>query len=90
MHTLSVCLVYMGKVFRFRHISLIIRTHDHEPPHIHAEAPGAEAKIRIDDGYVYFSRGYTKRMLELIKEQIEQRKELLKEKWYEIHAEKKE
>ncbi len=76
----------MGKVIRFRNISISINTHDHRPPHVHAKAKGAEAKIRIADGYVYWSRGFSKIALERICEEVIKNSEILMEVWDEIHG----
>ena len=66
----------------------MIRTNDHEPPHVHIIAPGAEAKVRIVDGHIYSSKGFNKRTLDRLVNEIERSKVKLEERWNEIHQEK--
>ena len=80
----------MGQVIRYKNISITIRSDDHEPPHIHAIGPGAEAKIEILTGTVVWSYGFSRKALDEILQLVLSRQFELMEKWYEIHGENEE
>jgi hypothetical protein len=77
----------MATVLRYRNVDIMIRSRDHAPPHVHARTHGAEAKIYLD-GTVEWSKGFTKKDLKRMCAEIVSRKELLMEKWNEIHKNK--
>ena len=76
----------MGEVFRFKNIVVRIWSNDHEPPHVHIEAPDASAIFLLDTLEVRESEGFSSRDIKRIREQLEMRKEKLLEKWEEIHG----
>ena len=71
----------MGEIIRFRNVKIFIYPKDHDPPHVHAVAPGAEAKFRIEDLECIFSRGFTAKDRKLIKEVLIKNQDLMKVKW---------
>ena len=73
--------VYVGEVIRFRNIKIFIYPKDHDPPHIHAIAPGAVAKFRIEDLECYYSHGFSVKDRKIIKQILEKNLALLKVKW---------
>jgi hypothetical protein len=75
----------MGTVIRFRNVRFVVFTADHRPAHVHAVAPGAEAKIEIASLRVVWSHGYRKADLARIVEQVRIHKRFLLEAWREIH-----
>ena len=74
----------MPTIFWLGNIRIVINTKDHGPPHVHVLAPGASAKIRIDNLEVMESQGFNERTLKKILIFMEQTKFILMEKWDEI------
>lgn len=75
----------MPTVFSFKNIKFIIYTRDHNPPHVHAKSPKGEAKINIETLDCFYLRGFSERDLGVIIGFLESKKEILMEKWNEIH-----
>jgi hypothetical protein len=75
----------MGTVAVFRNVRIVIFPRDHEPPHIHAIGPGAEAVFRLNNLELIRSRGFDSRAVEKIRQFLETRRNELLEAWNEIH-----
>ena len=68
-------------VFRTRNLRIVIYPKDHEPPHVHAIGPDAEAKFEIETLNCFFSRGFTTKDLKRIQSYLDSQKEYLMEVW---------
>ncbi len=75
----------MGTVVVYRNVRIVVRTNDHDPPHIHAIRGDAEAKIEIVSREIHYSSGFSKRDLERIVDFLASQEELLLEAWDAIH-----
>lgn len=75
----------MGTIAIYRNVRIVIFPRDHEPPHVHAIGPGAEAVFRLDDLELIRSRGFDSRAVASIQRFLQERKEELMEAWNEIH-----
>ena len=60
----------MPTVLREANRRYVIFTNDHPPPHVHVKAPGCECRVRIADGKVIDSAGFTGRELRDIVSQV--------------------
>ena len=78
-------LMSMGTVFIFRSVKFVIRTNDHNPPHVHIIRGDCEAKIEIKGRRIIRSMGYSSNDIKRIVKFMEEREDLLLEAWYEIH-----
>ena len=76
----------MPTVFVFRNVKFVIHAKDHNPPHVHAVSPDAEAKIDLELLECFFSRGYTEKDLKLILKFVRQNRDKLMEVWNEYHS----
>jgi Domain of unknown function (DUF4160) len=69
---------------------LVIYLDDHEPPHVHVYASGAEAKIGLlaQDGRPYVIRAFAMRAGDLRKavQLVSEQQAMLVAKWREIHG----
>lgn len=74
-------------IVKFKNIKFYIYPNDHGNPHVHVVGPGAQAKIFIEDLEVISSKGFSKKALGQIVEQVEIFKETLIEVWEEYHEE---
>lgn len=77
----------MGTVFRYRDVKIIIRTKDHDPPHVHVIRGDAEAVIEIISREILHSRGFTRNDIKRITEFLTRQEEALMEAWNAIHEE---
>jgi len=64
----------------------VIRTDDHNPPHVHVIHASCEAKINIANAEVVYTSGFHKNDMRDIRKYILNNKELLMEAWNEIHS----
>ena len=68
----------------------MIYSYDHRPPHVHDIAPGAEAGIALgDEGerpWVMTNDGLSRRDVVAALAEIERNRELLIQRWREIHG----
>lgn len=64
----------------------VIFTNDHDPPHVHVFGQGAEAKLSLDPVALLSSVGFKKSDLKRILNEVQAQRELLIEKWNEIHG----
>lgn len=64
----------------------IVDTNDHNPPHVHVKAPGAKAKININDSEVVSAKGFNKQALKDLQKAVKDEKEVLLEKWEEFYG----
>lgn len=64
----------------------VIFTNDHDPPHVHVFGPGAEAKVSLDPMILEWTAGFKKGDLRRILNEVQDQRELLLEKWNEIHG----
>lgn len=64
----------------------VIFTNDHDPPHVHVFGRGAEAKLSLDPVVLLWSAGFKKSELKRILREAQAQRELLLEKWNEIHG----
>jgi len=78
--------IYIGTVIQYRNISLIVRSKDHNPAHVHAISPDGEAKIVIESLECFYLRGFTERDLKRILKVVKERQEILMEVWNEYHS----
>ncbi len=80
----------MPVILRLEWGKVVVRIHsnDHEPPHVHVMAPGAEVRVRIADlavmGKAY---GFDSIALKAILAELEIRQHYLQEQWDEIFGE---
>lgn len=79
----------MPTVMRFGGIRVMIRTRDHDPPHVHVFSAGAEARFRVDVSPVELlsNKGFSEKATKRIAEALTDRREFLMEKWDEYHGE---
>jgi hypothetical protein len=77
----------MGTIFRYRDVRIVIRTKDHNPPHVHVVRGDAEAKIEILSQKVVLSSGFTRNDLKRIATFLAEQKDKLFEAWEAIHNE---
>ena len=63
----------------------VIFTNDHDPPHVHVFGQGAEAKLSLDPVALLWSAGFKKADLRRILKEVQAQRDLLMEKWNEIH-----
>ena len=80
--------MYMGTVLRVLGLLFIIHTRDHEPPHvtIYQGTPRdyeAVARIEIETSRLMSSKGFRKRLLNLLEETVRAERKYLMEKWNE-------
>ena len=68
-------------------VRLYVYSNDHGAPHVHAKAPGAEAKIRIQDGAIVTYKGFNRATLKRIVAAIAENQEQLLEAWNDYHEE---
>ena len=68
----------------------MIYSFDHHPPHVHVIGPGAEARIALGDGgqrpWLMKNDGLSRRDLAEALGQIERNRDLLMQRWREIHG----
>ena len=64
----------------------VIFTNDHDPPHVHVFGPGAEAKVSLDPVGLDWTAGFKKGDLRRILNEVQDQRDLLLEKWNEIHG----
>ena len=80
----------MVTVHRQDGFRLVIYLEDHEPPHVHVYASGAEAKIGLlaQDGHPYVIRAFAMRAGDLRKavQLVSEQQAMLVAKWREIHG----
>lgn len=80
----------MVTVHRQDGFRLVIYLEDHEPPHVHVYAGGAEAKIGLlaQDGRPYVIRAFPMRAGDLRKavQLVSEQQAMLIAKWREIHG----
>lgn len=62
-------------------IKVSIYFKDHNPPHVHVTAPGAEAVFEIDSLECIRSDGFSESALGKIERALAERRNFLKEKW---------
>ena len=80
----------MPTILRFRGLRVMIYTNDHRPPHVHVIGPGAEARIALgDEGerpWVMTNDGLSRRDVAEALVEIDGNRELLMQRWREIHG----
>ena len=67
--------------FRAKNLRVVIYPKDHQPPHVHVLAPGAEAKFVIETLECSYSRGFSEKALREIRDFLKGRKKALLEAW---------
>lgn len=77
----------MGTVAIYGNVRIVIHTKDHQPPHVHAIAPDAEAVFNLKTMQLIRSRGFDTKSVTKIRQFIEDRQDELMEAWNEIHEE---
>jgi uncharacterized protein (DUF885 family) len=77
----------MGTIFQFRNTRIVIRTRDHNPPHVHVFHGDCSAKIEIETQIVVESIGFSRSDMRRIVAFLKEREDLLLEAWNEIHKE---
>ena len=80
----------MPTIFRFRGLRVVIYLNDHRPPHVHVIGPDAEARIALgDEGerpWVMMNDGLSYRDIVAILADIARNRDLLMQRWREIHG----
>ncbi len=74
----------MPTVETIGNIRIVIRTADHNPPHVHAISPDGDAKIAIETGEILFSAMKSK-PLARAKAWVLANQDLLRSRWVDIH-----
>ena len=88
MHIFVYIIFSMGTVFRIKNkYSVKIIPGDHRPPHVHIVGGGGEAKFTIENLKCYYVRGFSKRQVDLFREFLSDKLDLLMEAWNEINEE---
>ena len=80
----------MPTILRFRGLRVILYANDHWPPHVHVVGPDRAAKIALgsegDYPTIVVNEGLSRRQLAEALSQIHQNRELLRQRWREIHG----
>ena len=80
----------MPTILRFRGLRVMIYSYDHRPPHVHVIGPGAEARIALGgEGarpWVMTNDGLSRRDVVRALAEIERNRDLLIQRWREIHG----
>jgi hypothetical protein len=80
----------MPTVLRFKGFRVVIYTNDHWPPHIHVIGAGREARIALGGvgqwPSIVTNEGLSRRELAAALVEIDRNRELLIERWREIHG----
>ncbi len=76
----------MATIAIYKNVRIVIYSRDHQPPHVHAIAPDAEAMFTIDDLKLVRLRGFDAKAVSQIRNFLAQRKAELREAWREIHG----
>ena len=79
----------MGTVAIYRHVRIVIYSRDHEPPHVHAIAPNAEAVFNLKNFELVRLSGFNSKSVEKIRLFLQSRKGELWEAWHEIDGKEK-
>ena len=80
---------FVVTVHRFANVRLVIYSNDHEPAHVHAEAPGASAKIQLEGGSgpaLIWQHGFSPSDLRQIMAEVLSCQARLLARWSEIHG----
>ena len=64
-----------------QHLKIEVRNREHNPPHVHAMAKGAEAVINLLTLEVEHHDGFNKATLKLIVEWVTENRKILMETW---------
>lgn len=80
----------MPTVLRFRGLRVVIYANDHWPPYAHVIGAGREAGIALgaegEPPYIVTNEGLSRRELAAALVEIDRNRELLIERWREIHG----
>jgi hypothetical protein len=80
----------MPTVLRFKGFRVVIYTNDHWPPHVHVIGAGREARIALGGvgqrPSIVTNEGVSRRELAAALVEIDRNRELLIERWREIHG----
>jgi hypothetical protein len=80
----------MVTVFRLRRLRVVIYSNDHWPPHVHVVGPDREAKIALggegEHPTLVANDGLSRSELVSALLEINERRELLLQRWREIHG----
>jgi hypothetical protein len=68
-------------VYEFDGIKIRIHAGDHNPPHVHVEGKGYEARFELKTMTLISNSGFSRSDISLIREQIEMRAVTLLEIW---------
>lgn len=74
-------------LLKIGNVRIVIYTKDHAPAHVHAIAPGAEAKIEIGSWRLIENHGFSYSAIKMIIDYLQRNVLLLQETWDEIHNE---
>jgi hypothetical protein len=64
-------------------------SNDHLPAHCHVFAPGAHAKIRIEDGVCYEVEGFSAKAVKKLEQKVREHQVELMEEWRRCHEKPK-
>lgn len=80
----------MVTILRFRGLRVAIYANDHHPPHVHVIAPGTEARIALGDErhqpWLMTNEGLSRRDLARALIEVNDNRDLLLQRWREIHG----
>jgi hypothetical protein len=80
----------MPTVLRARGLRVVIYTNDHWPPHVHVIGAGRQARIALgaegERPHIVTNEGLSRRELAVALAEIDRNRELLIERWREIHG----
>lgn len=69
------------KIWIGQHLRIEVRNREHNPPHVHAMARGAEAVIDLNSLTMGYHSGFNKPTLGIILDWVKENRELLLEVW---------
>lgn len=80
----------MATIFRVRGLRVVIYSNDHWPPHVHVVGPDREARIELcgqgKPPSLVTNNGLSRSQLTAALVEIAQHRELLLQRWREIHG----
>lgn len=86
----TVRLISLPTILRFRGLRVVIHVNDHWPPHVHVLGVDRAAKIELgsegDYRRVVVNEGLSRRELVQALVQIHHHRQLLRQRWSEIHG----
>ena len=77
--------IYMPTVAEYQGLKLKIHAKDHNPPHVHVEKKGYEARIELNNLEILSVNGFSQNDMKKIIKLVSQYKEELMEAWNEYH-----